>query len=49
MGGLDVLWIFQGTPRQLREGVTELGNPLSLHFETALLRHRSIPAVESHN
>lgn len=37
MSSLDELWILQGTPGQLREGVAELGNTLSLHFEAALL------------
>lgn len=49
MGSLDELWILQGTPGQLREGVAELGNTLSLHFEAALLRHGGIPAVELHS
>lgn len=47
MRSLDEFWILQGTPGQLREGVSELGNTLSLHFEAALLRHGGIPAVDS--
>jgi len=45
MSSLDVLWILESTPGQLREGVAELGDTLSLHFETALLRHRGVPDV----
>ena len=47
MSSLDVLWILESTPGQLREGVAELGDTLSLHFETALLRHRGVPAKDS--
>ena len=46
MGSLDELWILQGAPGQLREGVAERINTLSLHFEAALLRVGGVPAVE---
>ena len=47
MSSLDKGGIFQRAPRQLRDCVPEGMYSLGLHFESALLRHRSIPAAKA--
>lgn len=45
MSSLDEGGVLHGVPGKLGEGLAELGDTLSLHFEVALLRHGGVPAV----
>lgn len=44
MSSLDIGRILDDTARKLREGLAEFCDSLSLHLESALLRHRTVPA-----
>ena len=46
MRGLNELRVHERATRQLREGLAVLEDALSLHLESALLRHRRVPAIE---
>ena len=47
VSGLDVRRVAQGTPRKLRESVSELVDSLRLHLESALLGHRGVKAKKA--
>lgn len=44
MSCLNESRVFDNIPRELRKGLAELVNSLSLHFEVTLLSHCGIPA-----
>ena len=46
MRGLDELRVLERATGQLREGLAVLEYALSLHLESALLRHRRVPTNE---
>lgn len=45
MFGLNVSWIFDMVPRQLRESGAEGVDALGFHLEMAFLGHGSVPAM----
>ena len=44
MCSLNIGWVLDGSPRELREGFSPFEGSLGLHFEAALLGHGGVEA-----